>query len=107
MAETAQIDSRAGETATSMVGRKNIYTCTSCGAHIVTEDRDEGVTPFMIACRIPAPICGGMMQSSMYYVFDQRMLAGWEWYKPTAVEVLTDGERDHVERGGLLLRRKY
>ena len=89
----------------SMKGRKNIYTCETCGGHVVTVDRDEGVTPFAIQCR-SAPIgCPGTMYSSMYRVFDQRMRASWEWYRPSAVEVLSDGERQHVKNGGLLLRR--
>lgn len=90
---------------TTLVGKKNIYTCTApgCGAHIVTVDRDAGVTPFMIPCKIPG--CPGMMQSSMYRVFDQNMRAFWEWYKPPVIQLLTPCERDHVEKGGLLLRR--
>ena len=92
----------AAEIPKSMIGQKNIYTCTKCGAHIVTVDRDDGVTPFMVACKIPA--CGGKMHSSFYEVFDQRMRAFWEWYKPPAPQQLTDGERAHVDKGGLLLR---
>jgi len=86
----------------SMVGRKNIYTCNVCGAHIVTVDVDEGVTPFSIGCVVPA--CQGAMLSSMYAVFDQNMRAAFEWYRPTAVEVLSPAVREHVANGGLLRR---
>ncbi len=86
----------------SMIGQKNIYTCWQCGAHIVTVDRDDGVTPFMIACMVPH--CGGQMKSSMYKVFDQAMRAFWEWYKPAAPQRLSEAERAHVDKGGLLLR---
>jgi hypothetical protein len=83
-------------------GARNIYTCKECHSHIVTQDADEGVTPFGIKCK--APGCDGTMYSSMYRVFDQSMRAYWEWYRPTVLEVLTPGERAHVDQGGLLLR---
>lgn len=82
-------------------GKKNIYTCTDCGAHIVTVDRDRGVTPLTIGCQA----CGGTMRSSMYRVFDQAMRASHEWYKPPVIQLLSPGELEHVKRGGLLLRR--
>lgn len=44
------------------------------------------------------------MNSSFYRVFDQQISAAWEWYKPSLTSALSDGERDHVEKGGLLLR---
>ncbi|MCU0732159.1 MAG: hypothetical protein MUE84_11330 [Hyphomonas sp.] len=85
-------------------GKRNIYTCEKCGSHVVTWDRDEGVTPFLIRCE--AIGCGSMMQSSMYRVFDQRMRPAKEWYRPTAIEAATmdAGMQDHIARGGLALR---
>jgi len=91
------------EEAQSLIGRKNIYTCADCGGHIVTIDADTGVTPFMVRCK--SPVCDGLMRSSMYRVFDQNMRADWEWYKPSAIEMLSDAARDHVNKGGLLMRR--
>lgn len=85
-------------------GKKNIYTCEKCKGHIVTVDLERGVTPFMIGCKSTVN-CKGMMQSSMYRVFDQEMRADHEWYKPTAVQSLSPWERDHVSQGGLLLRK--
>lgn len=85
-------------------GKKNIYVCQACFGHIVTVDRDAGVTPFMIRCEA-TPGCAGYMQSSMYRVFRQEIRATFEWYRPTVVQVLTDGEREHVGNGGLLLRK--
>lgn len=84
-------------------GARNIYTCDKCHGHIVTQDADQGVTPFMLKCR-KNPDCGGTMRSSMYRVFDQSIGASHEWYRPTVLEVLTPPERDHVDKGGLLLR---
>jgi len=86
------------------VGKKNIYTCEKCFGHIVTVDRDYGTTPFIISHSHTGSGCDGMMKSSMYRVFDQNMKAGFEWYKPPVVQILTDGERDHVDNGGLLMR---
>lgn len=97
----------AAEAPQSLIGRKNIYTCGTCGGHVVTVDVDAGVTPFMIECKAAPMGCQGYMQSSMYRVFDQRMRASWEWYKPTVLEVgqLSEAEQHHVAQGGLLLRR--
>lgn len=85
-------------------GKLNIYVCESCREHIVTRDMDEGVTPFMILCEFCET---GKMKSSFYRVFDQTMKEGYHWYKPGADELdtLKPGTRDHVERGGLLLRK--
>lgn len=84
-------------------GKKNIYVCLKCKGHIVTVDLERGVTPFMLRCRATVS-CDGDMQSSMYRVFDQEIRADHEWYRPTAAEVLTAREREHVEKGGLLIR---
>ncbi len=88
-------------------GKKNIYTCEKCGGHIVTVDLDRGVTPFMVDC-MATPACGGMMQSSMYRVFDQTMRADHEWYRPSdfALATMTPRVRRHVEHGGLLIRKR-
>lgn len=84
-------------------GKKNIYTCDTCGGHIVTVDIDAGVTPFMIACKV-AETCEGRMRSSLYRVFDQSMRASFEWYRPGAPQSLSAHTLDHVMKGGLLLR---
>ncbi|MGX9389778.1 hypothetical protein ACWX0K_10870 [Nitrobacteraceae bacterium UC4446_H13] len=89
--------------ASSFKGKKNIYTCDTCGGHIVTVDIDAGVTPFMIACKV-AETCEGTMRSSLYRVFDQSMRASHEWYRPAPPEALTGSQLDHVMMGGLLLR---
>lgn len=89
---------------TEFQGKKNIYTCEVCHKHIVTVDRDAGVTPFTVACQCTSG-CKGWMKSSLYRVFDQSMKPSHEWYRPSAVVVLTGWEKDHVEKGGLLFRR--
>jgi hypothetical protein len=87
-------------------GKLNIYTCGGCHGHIVTKDVDAGTTPFMTGCRATDG-CKGMMQSSMYRVFDQNMRPDFEWYRPDPREVsgLPDSYARHVAMGGLLLRK--
>lgn len=85
----------------SFKGKKNIYTCEVCGHHIVTVDKDEGVTPFMISC--VSSRCSGMMQSSVYRV-NQNMRPSYEWFTPESTIGLAPGLLDHVQRGGLLIR---
>lgn len=92
------------QSAEGFKGRKNIYTCDTCFDHIVTVDLEDGVTPFMLRCRA-TDRCKGMMRSSMYRVFDQTMKAGFEWFRPSIVALEPVGVREHVEKGGLLLRK--
>lgn len=82
------------------VGEINQYTCKTCGKHIVTVDRDDGTTPFMIACQ-RSPACPGPMASHAYRV-SQDLHPSHEWYKP--VGKVKPAYRHHVAMGGLLLR---
>ena len=95
-------------------GRLNIYVCEACRSHIVTRDVDEGVTPFMLSsaeycpkgCVSEKP--GGVhMSSSFYRVWDQRIREDYQWYAPGPEESagLNPYHADHVERGGLLIRK--
>lgn len=111
--------------------RTNLYTCQVCHGSIVTVDLVDGTTPFMIGCRVhphDAKLCEneehlsldelrvlydtlkckGMMHSSFYRVPKGSPDPTWEWYKPDAEEYATLSKatrEDHVDRGGLLLRR--
>lgn len=49
----------------STIGRRNCYRCAMCHGSIITVDEDDGVTPFMLGCRVRRS-CRGMMQSSFY-----------------------------------------
>lgn len=96
-------------------GKKNVYTCLSNSTHrMVTVDREHGVTPFMTGC----PACEallqmygiprvamnhGMMQSACYRV-PQNLPATYEWYRPDTLDGLNEGSKEHVLKGGLLLR---
>lgn len=70
-----------------------------CGAYIVTVDREPGVTPFMVKCGA----CGQMAHSKFYRVH-RTLIATHEWYRPDTLDGLNVHEREHVEKGGLLLR---
>lgn len=84
-------------------GKINIYVCDVCKGNMVTIDRDDGTTPFMTSCKAKYG-CEGPMVSSMYRV-DQTLRPTHEWYAPTVLDHLRPAERQHVEMGGLLLRR--
>lgn len=82
--------------------RLNQYTCELCGGVITTVDRDPGTTPMFLNCRA-TPGCTGRMVSSMYRV-PSGLEPTHEWYKPDKLP-RDPGMRDHVQRGGLLIRK--
>lgn len=92
-----------GESDMSETPRINRYDCQKCGRHIITIDRDYGVTPFMLLC-LATEGCKGCMYSRFYR--DPRGVPMFEWYSPDIAEraVLDAGTMAHVEQGGLLIR---
>lgn len=100
----ARADFPAGIGGTVSKGKKNAYRCQKCGLVIVTEDIDEGVTPFTLRCRATKG-CEGRMES-MFYRIPQELVAHFEWYRPDSEESLTlpQSALTHVGLGGLLLR---
>ena len=95
--------------------RRNAYFCKECRKVTITVDVDEGVTSAFIEC----PYCKkSYAQTFMYQIpgcmyfgefKDGRMTtlpADFEWYKPTKDEILhlSKGEKEHVSKGGLLMR---
>ena len=97
----------------SLVGRENVYTCPKCGGYTVTVDVDDGVTPFLLNCRASGEEgkCDGKATSAFYPKSPRPPRIpppAWEWYAPSAEETakLSPGMRDHVEQGGLLIRKK-
>lgn len=88
---------------------KNLYRCQACGEAIVTINRVEGTTPFTLGCRATEG-CTGRMTSSFYRLPPDAPEPTWEWYRPGANKLRRLKRRDpatadHVERGGLLLRK--
>lgn len=90
------------------VGRENCYVCDKCLEHIVTVDRDPGVTPMFLSCRATEG-CDGQMVSSMYPDPSKKPAsigpATWEWYRPDFTQHYDREMKDHINRGGLILRR--
>lgn len=79
----------------------NRYTCPD-GHQTITIDIDDGTTPMFLNCRTNA--CGKQATSSFYQVPDG-LLPEYEWYKPTDIKKVEKISRDHVRRGGLLIRK--
>jgi hypothetical protein len=85
--------------------RLNVYRCSG-GDVTTTVDVDEGVTPFMVMC----PKCGRDAQSSFYPksrpVPESIPEPSHEWYRPSETETrrMNHAMREHVKKGGLLLR---
>lgn len=90
--------------------RRNAYVCDNrtwsegakpgCGYFIITVDREPGVTPAMLTC----PKCGNLAGSKFYKIASY-LEPTHEWYRPETLDGLTPGEIDHVENGGLLIRK--
>lgn len=85
-------------------GLVNNYTCRACGGRIVTVNRVEGTTPFLVECRVK-PGCQGLMQSG-FYRCDQAEAPTHEWYLPSLKWARRQGPDmlEHVKQGGLDLR---
>lgn len=98
-------------------GSKNAYICDNLHA-TVTEHKDDGVTPMFIEC----PVCNAQATSRMGRV-NQKLESTHEWYKPSEQDVIEEaknyaaafninydillaGFKNHVEKGGLLMRKK-
>ena len=66
---------------------------------------DEGVTPFLVTCKTPD--CGRRAHSLCYSEQCQVFEATHEWFRPSLADMAYESAsmRDHVERGGLVLRR--
>ena len=86
----------------SFKDKLNRYTCRACDAFIVTIDREDGVTPFLIGCRA-TPGCNGLAQSSCYRGVPTWAEPSHEWRKPTPTELFKASKamREHVAMGGL------
>lgn len=100
-------------------GMKDAYICNNLH-YVITLHKDDGTTPMFMNC----PICKERATSRMGQV-NQNLPATYEWFKPTPAELdaeikkfieqnkftdkkqieqVTAGYKDHVGRGGLLLR---
>lgn len=91
-------------------GAINAYACPVCSKLTIVIHKDKGVTPMFLACRI-TPGCDGRAESIGYPPppAPPKVVAAvrWVWYRPSKKEFnkLEPAAKDHVSRGGLLLRR--
>jgi hypothetical protein len=84
-------------------GMKNKYVCQICGGEIVTVIVHPGTTPFALPC-MATENCQGIMCSAFYQV-SQDLPAQFEWFMPASTEGYSPEMQDHIERGGLELRK--
>lgn len=101
----------SGEKGFENKNRINLYRCRG-GCATVTIDREPGVTPFTTEC----PVCKRMKRKigtgfyetseavSHCYRVSQNHTPTHEWYRPDSIMGLSDWEKEHVLKGGLLLR---
>ena len=84
--------------------KKNLYVCEVCDLHIITIDRDNGTTPYLMGCQ--TELCNALMRSRVYRI-DQAWMPSHEWYKPSEEETAKQNPaiKQHIEFGGLLLRK--
>lgn len=89
-------------------GMINRYTCRNCGRQIVTVNQDAGVTPMFIDCRYD---CDRALMSSAGYKTPQHISDGeffiFDWYRPVIFDGLDPATVQHVQLGGLILRRRF
>lgn len=84
------------------MSKRNRYTCEKCKGQIITEDLDEGTTPFMVSCRVKVG-CKGLMQSSFYRGVGDDEPTTFVWRKPTPTEIgrASRAMLQHFAMGGL------
>lgn len=91
----------------SYKGKINTYTCPN-GHVTVTIDTDDGVTPMMIRCRqrdVDGKHNCTEFSRSAWYRCDQSLTPEYEWYKPTSLKGYNAEMRNHLEMGGLEIRK--
>lgn len=92
---------------TVKVGDVNGYYCRSCTGIIYIRHADEGVTPMFLACRATKG-CKGSMASMMYRLPDPEfhpLHITYEWFTPDDLSGYDEAMREHIQMGGLDLRR--
>lgn len=80
----------------------NAYICAKCEGRIITEDRDEGTTPFLIGCKVTKG-CDGTMRSLLYRGVQAHEPVTFIWRKPTRAEYVAApaAMKEHFDNGGL------
>lgn len=55
-------------------GYYNIYVCKTCGHHIVSQDIENGVTPFIVSCKSFCKEGKSEHMTSLFYDFNQELM---------------------------------
>jgi len=90
-----------------MSNKINTYTCPK-GHVTVTIDTDEGVTPMMMTCKHKKEVGRGNCTEtamSAFYKCDQSLTPEYEWFKPKSFKGYSAAMREHLEKGGLEIRK--
>jgi hypothetical protein len=88
---------------------RNAYICQECYKVTLTVHVNDGVTPMFINCPSCKNICtsfGYRLPPPLMASFNGKLLPTHEWYKPESMQGLTEGEKQHIEQGGVLLRER-
>jgi hypothetical protein len=78
-------------------GRISVYTCGAEDHKLVTIEREEGVTPFVIPCQE----CNSEM---LHRHDDENAIPTHEWFKPRSGK-FDKATYEHIQKGGLILRK--
>lgn len=119
----ALIRVRSGALFSLFMKKWNHYTCPECGGVTIARHDNDGVTPFMLRCRVKdevssghrLPGCRGMAESCFFNCSqDDSQVPHVIFYRPSADQAIEDirkspkRERDwlleHYEKGGALMR---
>ncbi len=107
-----------------LVVQWNHYTCPDCGGITITQEMDDGVTPFMLRCRVhdrlvdgaQIPGCYGLAESGFYRGSqDPTQQPHVIFYRPAnpadAIEAINKEPKrvrramlEHYQKGGSLLK---
>lgn len=87
-----------------MIGRIDIFICTTCRGHLVSRQSVDGATPFLMTCMIGYECMGSMRRSTLRV--DQDIAPSFEWVKPSEadVSVMHPMAQEFFHDGGLLIR---
>jgi hypothetical protein len=82
----------------------NNYVCERCKGIIITIQRVEGTTPFGLLCRADEQ-CLGIMRSQLGRYLKMDTSPMYEWFRPAPEELKDPLEIEHLNKGGLFLRK--
>ena len=105
----------------------NHYICPDCGGTTIARHDNEGVTPFLLRCRVKDLVdtngnrfhgCEGMAESAMFMCSQaDDQIPHVVFYRPDAAQAIADINKEpkrwrvamleHYQKGGSLLREEH